>query len=58
MVPEFNYNKSLAFATVLHLQTLHVSSSLSIDRFAVLQFGTWSLESRALEVGAFGVVEV
>ena len=34
----FNYNKILAFATVLRPQTLHVPSSLSIDRFAVLQF--------------------
>ena len=34
----FNYNKILAFATVLHPPTLHVPSSLSIDRFAVLQF--------------------
>ena len=42
MVPAFNYNKILAFALVLHLQTLHVPSSLSIDRFVTLQFETQS----------------
>ena len=44
MVPAFSYNKFLAFAPVLHPQTLHVPSSLSLDRFAVT---IWNL-------GAFG----
>ena len=40
MGPAFDYNKILAFATVLHPQTLHVPSSLSLDRFAV---AIWNL---------------
>ena len=36
----YNYNKILAFATVLHPQTLRVPSSLSIYRFGVGQFGS------------------